>query len=137
MQNEDLKQVGLKITHPRVKILQVLEESDQHHLSAEDIYKILLHSGEEIGIATIYRVLTQFEAASLVKRHHFETGQAVFELNRGHHHDHLVCVKCGKIVEFIDEEIEEKQIQIAKNYNFNITDHSLIIYGICNSKNCA
>ena len=137
MQNEDLKQVGLKITHPRVKILQVLEESDQHHLSAEDIYKILLHSGEEIGIATIYRVLTQFEAASLVKRHHFETGQAVFELNRGHHHDQLVCVKCGKIVEFIDEEIEEKQIQIAKNYNFNITDHSLIIYGICNSKNCA
>ena len=137
MENQDLKNAGLKVTQPRMKILQVLEESDQHHLSAEDIYKILLDAGEEIGLATIYRVLTQFETASLVNRHHFETGQAVFELNRGHHHDHLICVKCGKIVEFVDDEIEEKQKQIAKKSGFSITDHALIIYGICNNEICS
>ena len=136
MENNDLKQAGLKVTLPRMKILQILEESEKHHLSAEDIYKILIDMGEDIGLATIYRVLTQFEAVSLVNRHHFESGQAVFELNRGGHHDHLICVKCGKIVEFVDDEIEEKQKHIAKNAGFRITDHALIIYGICNSNNC-
>ena len=137
MENQDLKKAGLKVTLPRMKILEILENSKERHLSAEDIYKILLDSGDEIGLATIYRVLTQFESASLVNRHHFETGQAVFELDRGHHHDHIVCVKCGKIVEFVDDEIEEKQNKIAKKEGFKITDHALIIYGICNNPNCA
>ena len=136
MENRDLKQAGLKVTLPRMKIFEILEQSEEHHLSAEDIYKILIDSGEDIGLATIYRVLTQFETASLVNRHHFETGQAVFELNRGSHHDHLICVKCGKIVEFVDDEIEEKQKRIAKNSGFRITDHSLIIYGMCDSESC-
>jgi Fur family ferric uptake transcriptional regulator len=118
-----------------MKILEILETSnaDTHHLTAEDIYRILLDSGEEIGLATVYRVLTQFEAAGLVIRHHFEGGQAVFELDRGRHHDHLVCVKCGKIIEFVDDTIEMKQKQIASNAGFKMTDHALIIYGICAS----
>ncbi len=136
MENKDLKQAGLKITLPRMKILEILEQSEEHHLSAEDIYKVLIDSGEDIGLATIYRVLTQFEAASLVNRHHFESGQAVFELNKGGHHDHLICVKCGKIVEFVDDEIEKKQKSIAEKAGFQITDHALIIYGICDSENC-
>lgn len=105
-------------------------------MSAEDIYKALLDLGKEIGLATIYRVLTQFEAAGLVIRHHFESGQAVFELERGRHHDHLICVKCGKIVEFVDESIESKQEQIAEENGFKISDHSLIIYGVCSKENC-
>lgn len=137
MKNQDLKRAGLKVTLPRMKILEILENSDKRHLSAEDIYKILIETGDEIGLATIYRVLTQFENAALVNRHHFETGQAVFEINKGHHHDHLVCVKCGKIVEFVDDEIENKQKEIAKREGFRITDHALIIYGICNNSNCA
>ena len=137
MKNQDLKRAGLKVTLPRMKILEILENSDKRHLSAEDIYKILIETGDEIGLATIYRVLTQFENAALVNRHHFETGQAVFEINKGHHHDHLVCVKCGKIVEFVDDEIENKQKEIAKREGFRITDHALIIYGICNNENCA
>ena len=136
MENQDLKRAGLKVTLPRMKILEVLESSDKRHLSAEDIYRILLDADEEIGLATIYRVLTQFEGAGLVLRHHFETGQAVFELERGKHHDHLICVKCGKIVEFVDESIEAKQKEIAKKNGFRISDHSLIIYGICDNKNC-
>lgn len=136
MENQDLKNVGLKVTLPRMKILEILETSSKRHLSAEDIYKVLLDAGEEIGLATIYRVLTQFEGAGLVLRHHFETGQAVFELQRGKHHDHLICVKCGKIVEFVDESIESKQREIAKKNGFEISDHSLIIYGICNNENC-
>ena len=136
MENKDLKQAGLKVTLPRMKILEILEQSEEHHLSAEDIYKALIDLGEDIGLATIYRVLTQFETASIVNRHHFETGQAVFELNKGSHHDHLICVKCGKIVEFVDEEIEEKQKSIAKNAGFRITDHALIIYGICDKESC-
>ena len=136
MENQDLKRAGLKVTLPRMKILEVLESSDKRHLSAEDIYRILLDANEEIGLATIYRVLTQFEGAGLVLRHHFETGQAVFELERGKHHDHLICVKCGKIVEFVDESIEAKQKEIAKKNGFRISDHSLIIYGICDNKNC-
>ena len=137
MEKNDLKRAGLKVTLPRIKILEVLENSNQIHLSAEDIYKELLESEDEIGLATIYRVLTQFEAAGIVNRHHFETGQALFELNRGNHHDHLICVKCGKIVEFVDEEIEKKQNQIAKKEGFRITDHALIIYGVCDNSDCA
>lgn len=136
MENQDLRKAGLKVTLPRMKILEILEKSSQPHLSAEDIYRILLDSDEEIGIATIYRVLTQFESAGLVIRHHFEGGQAVFELDRGKHHDHLICIKCGKIVEFVNAEIEEQQNKIAEDAGFKITDHSLIIYGECSSKEC-
>ena len=136
MENQDLKRAGLKVTLPRMKILEILENSDKRHLSAEDIYRVLLDADEEIGLATIYRVLTQFEGAGLVIRHHFETGQAVFELERGKHHDHLICVKCGKIVEFFDESIEAKQKEIANENGFRISDHSLIIYGICDNESC-
>ena len=137
MEKNDLKRAGLKVTLPRIKILEVLENSNQRHLSAEDIYKQLLESEDEIGLATIYRVLTQFEAAGIVNRHHFETGQALYELDSGNHHDHLICVKCGKIVEFVDEEIEDKQKQIAQKEGFQITDHALIIYGVCDNSDCA
>lgn len=131
MENQQIRQAGLKVTLPRVKILGVLEHSDKRHLSAEDVYKQLLAAEEEIGLATIYRVLTQFENAGLVTRHHFDGGQSVFELNRGDHHDHLVCVKCGLVVEFCDETIESRQRAIAEEHGFEIEDHSLIIYGIC------
>ncbi len=136
MEDQDLKRAGLKVTLSRMKILELLENSDKRHMSAEDIYKALMDVGKEIGLATIYRVLTQFEAAGLVIRHHFESGQAVFELERGHHHDHLICVKCGKIVEFVDQSIEAKQEQIAEENGFKISDHSLIIYGVCSKENC-
>lgn len=136
METADLKKAGLKVTLPRMKILEFLEASNDRHLSAEDIYKALLEAGEEIGLATVYRVLTQFEAAGLVNRNHFEGGQAVFELNQGGHHDHLVCLKCGKVVEFMDPVIEERQQQIAKDNGFTITDHSLILYGHCNDPVC-
>lgn len=136
MENQDLRKAGLKVTLPRMKILEILEQSTKQHLSAEDIYRVLLDSDEEIGLATIYRVLTQFEGAGLVMRHHFEGGQAVFELDRGKHHDHLICIKCGKIVEFLNASIEEQQKKIAEDAGFNITDHSLIIYGECNKKDC-
>lgn len=136
MENQDLKRAGLKVTFSRMKILELLENSEKRHMSAEDIYRTLLNGGEEIGLATIYRVLTQFEGAGLVIRHHFETGQAVFELERGSHHDHLICVKCGKIVEFVDASIEAKQKEIAEEKGFRISDHSLVIYGVCNKKNC-
>lgn len=127
------KKAGLKATIPRMRILQLFENSQQRHLSAEDVYKILLDSGEDDGLAlaTIYRVLTQFESAGLINRLHFEGGISVFELNQGAHHDHLICVKCGKIEEFFDEAIEKRQQTIAKKHNFEITDHSLHIYGIC------
>lgn len=133
MENSQIKQAGLKVTLPRVKILDILETSAQRHLSAEDVYKALLNRGEEIGLATVYRVLTQFEGAGLVCRHHFEGGQSVFELNRGGHHDHLVCVKCSKVVEFMEEAIEERQKAIAEHHGFTLEDHSLVIYGICPS----
>jgi Fur family transcriptional regulator, ferric uptake regulator len=129
--NDELKKVGLKVTLPRLKILQILEKSVDHHLSAEDIYRILLESGEDIGLATVYRVLTQFEEAGLVIRHHFEGGQSVFEMDHGIHHDHLVCVKCGRVEEFVDAIIEKRQEEIAKGAGYAITDHSLNIYGIC------
>ncbi len=129
MQSSDIKNAGLKLTLPRMKILELLESSEDRHLKAEDIYKMLLDSGEEIALATVYRVLTQFETAGLVTRHHFEGGHAVFELNDGDHHDHLVDISTGKVVEFYDEVIEQRQNVIAKKYNFNITEHTMILYG--------
>ncbi|OUV63295.1 MAG: ferric iron uptake transcriptional regulator [Gammaproteobacteria bacterium TMED119] len=136
MENQDLRRAGLKVTLPRMKILEILESSSKPHLSAEDIYRMLMDSDEDIGLATVYRVLTQFETAGLVIRHHFEGGQGVFELDRGKHHDHLICIKCGKIIEFVNADIEEQQHQIAEQEGFTITDHSLIIYGECNKKDC-
>ncbi|EIC20643.1 ferric iron uptake transcriptional regulator [Thiorhodovibrio frisius] len=130
-QSQQIKEVGLKVTVPRVKILGILQTTGQRHLSAEDVYKELLAAGEDIGLATVYRVLTQFEAAGILIRHHFEGGQSVFELNRGGHHDHLLCMKCGLIVEFVEEEIEERQRAVAEQKGFRIEDHSLVIYGVC------
>jgi len=129
--NEELRKAGLKVTLPRMKILQILENADNHHMSAEDIFKALLDSGDDVGLATVYRVLMQFESAGIVIRHNFEGGHSVYELNEGEHHDHLVCAKCGRVEEFIDELIEQQQEKIAKGAGFKITDHSLIIYGIC------
>jgi Fur family ferric uptake transcriptional regulator len=131
--DNELKESGFKITIRRRKILEALENSENKHLSAEDLYNLLKSKGEEISLATIYRVLTQFEAAGIVNKHNFEENCAVFELSVEEHHDHLVCVKCGKILEFVDDTIEERQIAIAKQYNFKITDHSLSIYGECES----
>ena len=131
--NSNLKKAGLKVTLPRLKILEIMEKAKQHHMSAEDIYRILVESGEDIGLATVYRVLTQFQEAGLVVRHHFEGGQSVFELDHGEHHDHLVCVRCGKVEEFFDEVIEKRQKEIAKQAGYSITDHSLNIYGACGS----
>jgi len=133
MESNDLKKAGLKVTLPRVKILELLEKADTRHHTAEDIYKALLESGEEVGLATVYRVLTQFETAALVTRHHFESGQAVFELNQGSHHDHLVCVKCGRVDEFYDDIIEQQQAKIASEKGYTITDHNLILYGVCST----
>lgn len=129
MNSQDLKKAGLKVTLPRMKILEILEHAQSHHHTAEDVYKALLESGEEIGLATVYRVLTQFEAAGLVERHHFEGGHAVFELDRGSHHDHMVCIRTGKVVEFTDEVIEQRQREIAVANGFKITEHTLILYG--------
>ncbi len=134
MEDIDLKKAGLKITLPRLKILQILESRKMRHMSAEDVYKALLESGEDVGLATVYRVLTQFEAAGLVSRHHFEEGHSVYELNQGEHHDHILCVKCGKVDEFMDEVIEERQRRIADEAGYQITDHCLYIYGVC--KDC-
>ena len=134
MGSEDLREAGLKATLPRVKILEIMERSSVRHLSAEDLYKALLEDGEDVGIATIYRVLTQFESAGLVTRHHFEGGISVFELNQGEHHDHILCIKCGKVEEFVDDVIEQRQKDIAEKSGFSMTDHSLNIYGIC--KDC-
>jgi len=135
LESKNIRNAGLKVTLPRIKILEILERpSHAQHLSAESIFKTLVSEGEEIGLATVYRVLTQFEAAGLVIRHHFEGGNSVFELNRGDHHDHLVCVHCGKVVEFHDETIEQLQAKIAQQRGFELTDHSLCLYGIC--KDC-
>lgn len=131
MENKELRKAGLKVTLPRLKILHLLEKADPHHMSAEDVYKTLIDAGEDVGLATVYRVLTQFEEAGLVKRHNFEGGHSVFEIDQGEHHDHLVCVKCNKVEEFVDKEIEQRQEIIAKQAGFKITDHSLTIYGIC------
>ncbi|MGI9234602.1 MAG: ferric iron uptake transcriptional regulator [Woeseiaceae bacterium] len=127
-QRQELRKAGLKVTLPRLKILEILEGAKQRHLSAEDIYKDLLQAGEDIGLATVYRVLTQFEAAGLVTRHNFEGGHSVFELDDGDHHDHMVCVDTGDVVEFVDEEIERLQHAIAEEYGFELLDHSLVLY---------
>ncbi len=136
MENQDIRKAGLKVTLPRIKILEILESSEDRHVSAEDVYKQLLANNEEIGLATVYRVLTQFETAGLVERHQFDGGHSVFELNRGTHHDHIVCVRCGMVEEFIDETIEKRQREIAASKGFDISDHSLVIYGECKKKNC-
>jgi Fur family ferric uptake transcriptional regulator len=132
-ENQEIRRAGLKVTSPRVKILEMLESrsDNDRHLTAEDVYKALLHEGSEIGLATVYRVLTQFEGAGLVKRHHFEGGNSVFELERGEHHDHIVCVKCGRVQEFSDPLIEKRQAEIAASLDFQLSDHSLCLYGTC------
>ncbi len=131
MEHQQLKKVGLKVTLPRIKILSILENSNERHMSAEDVYKGLLEAEDEVGLATVYRVLTQFEQAGMVVRHHFEGGHSVFELDEGEHHDHLVCLKCGKVEEFTDEVIEQRQHDIANNAGFTLQDHSLYLYGVC------
>jgi Fur family transcriptional regulator, ferric uptake regulator len=134
--SSDLKNIGLKATLPRLRILNLFEQSEVRHLTAEDVYRVLLGEGMEIGLATIYRVLTQFEQAGLLARHHFESGKAVFELNQGGHHDHLVCVQCGHVEEFFDSEIERRQEKIAKERGYAIQEHSLQIYVTCEKTNC-
>jgi len=129
METTDIKNAGLKVTLPRMKILELLENSADRHLKAEDIYKMLLDSGEEIALATVYRVLTQFESAGLVTRHHFDGGHAVFEIDDGEHHDHLVDISSGKVVEFYDEVIEQRQQEIARKHGFTITEHTMVLYG--------
>src|ERR1700756_4971599 len=136
-ESNDLRNAGLKVTLPRLKILDILADASARHMSAEDIYKKLLVSEEDIALATVSRVLTQFEAAGLVTRHHFEGGMAVFELNHGTHHDHIVCLDCGRVEEFMDSGIEERQTSVAQRLGFTIRDHSLIMYGHCRRTNCA
>ena len=133
---DDLKSIGLKATFPRLKILELFEKSTLRHMTAEDVYKALLHEDADIGLATVYRVLMQFEQAGILTRTHFETGKAVFELNEGGHHDHLVCVQCGHVEEFYDAEIERRQARIAKDRGFDIREHSLQIYAECTKPNC-
>ena len=132
----ELNSVGLKATLPRLKVLALFENSQQRHLSAEDVYRMLLSSGEDVGLATVYRVLTQFEHAGLLVRHHFESDKAVFELNQGGHHDHIVCMQCGHVEEFCDEEIEVRQKQAASERGFAIREHSLHIYADCTKQAC-
>jgi Fur family ferric uptake transcriptional regulator len=136
VEGKDLRKAGLKVTLPRLKILEILESSATRHMSAEEIYKKLLDSSEDIGLATVYRVLTQFEGAGLVSRHHFEDGMAVFEINHGLHHDHIVCMDCGLVEEFVDPEIETRQNAIAERLGFKIEEHSLVLYGRCQRPNC-
>ena len=132
----DLKSIGLKATLPRLKILDLFEQSNKRHMTAEEIYRLLSDEGQDIGLATVYRVLTQFEQAGLLMRHHFDSDKAVFELKQGDHHDHLVCLQCGKVEEFFDAEIEKRQTRIAKERGFAIHDHSLQIYADCIKENC-
>lgn len=130
MENQELRKAGLKVTLPRVKILQLMEqaEEDNHHLSAEDVYKSLLEAGEDVGLATVYRVLTQFETAGLVVRHNFEGGHSVFEMAKGDHHDHMVCLETNQVIEFVDELIERRQHELADEQGYEIVDHSLVLY---------
>ncbi|HSC99707.1 MAG TPA: ferric iron uptake transcriptional regulator [Casimicrobiaceae bacterium] len=134
--SHDLKSAGLKATVPRLKIINLFETSKVRHLTAEDVYKMLLGEGLDIGLATVYRVLTQFEQAGLLVRHHFESGKAVFELNEGKHHDHLVCMQCGRVEEFYDAEIEKRQNKIAKERGFAISEHALYLYADCTKPRC-
>lgn len=134
--SNDLKTAGLKATLPRLKILNLFEHGNVRHLSAEDVYKILINEGLDIGLATVYRVLTQFEQAGLLSRHHFESGKAVFELNQGGHHDHLVCLQCSRVEEFYDAEIEKRQVKVAEKLGFTIREHSLYLYADCTKAKC-
>ncbi len=135
-EDQEIRKVGLKVTVPRLKILKILEQNSDRHLSAEDVYRLLLQNDEDIGLATVYRVLTQFESAGLLNRHNFEGGFAVFKLDQGEHHDHLICVNCGRVEEFVDDVIEKRQQQIAENLGFDIEDHTLVIYGRCKDLDC-
>jgi Fur family transcriptional regulator, ferric uptake regulator len=132
----ELKSIGLKATLPRLKILEIFQERRQRHMSAEDVYRELLSENQDIGLATVYRVLTQFEQAGLLKRSNFESGRAVFELNEGTHHDHLVCLQCGRVEEFYDPEIEKRQQKIARDRGFALQDHALALYGTCTKVDC-
>jgi len=134
---EELKSSGLKATLPRIKILELFQQSAQRHLTAEDVYKLLLNDGSDIGLATVYRVLMQFEQAGILARNHFEAGKAVFELNEGKHHDHLVCVSCGRVEEFFDAEIEKRQQEIAAERGYKLHDHALSLYVVCNREGCS
>ena len=137
LESNELRRVGLKVTHPRMRILELLEGiQPQHHLTAEDIYRHLLENGDEIGLATVYRVLMQFEQAGLLSRHHFEAGKAVYELREDEHHDHLVCLDCGHVEEFHDPEIEKRQTAVAKARGFTLVDHALSLYAHCTKANC-
>lgn len=136
LKNINLKNIGLKTTLPRLKILNLFENSEIRHLSAEDVYKVLINEGEDIGLATVYRVLTQFEQAGLLERQHFEGGKAVFELKSDGHHDHLVCLQCGRVEEFYDAEIEKRQVKIAKDRGFSLHEHSLSLYADCIKTDC-
>lgn len=133
---DELKSVGLKATLPRLKVLNLFENSKERHMSAEDVYKVLLSTGDDVGLATVYRVLTQFEQAGLLVRHHFEGGKAVFELNHGEHHDHIVCMQCSRVEEFCDENIEALQHKAAEERGFSIKEHSLYIYADCTKNPC-
>lgn len=135
-QNKELKRAGLKITLPRLKILEILQLPQNQHISAEDVYKILIDHGEDIGLATVYRVLNQFDDAGILNRHHFEGGKSVFEISHKKHHDHLVCLKCGKVIEFEDDVIEKRQEEVAERHNMKLTHHSLYLYGECNDEEC-
>ena len=128
MSNQQLRDAGLKVTLPRVKILNILEKASDRHLSAEDVYKLLLSAGEDVGLATVYRVLTQFESAGLVIRHNFEEGHAIFELSSEHHHDHMVCIETNKVIEFVNKEIEALQHKIAEEHGYELIDHNLVLY---------
>jgi Fur family ferric uptake transcriptional regulator len=132
----DLKNAGLKATLPRLKIINLFEQSPVRHLTAEDVYRKLLAEGLDVGLATVYRVLTQFEQAGLLVRHHFESGKAVFELNQGGHHDHLVCLQCGRVEEFFDAEIEKRQMRVARDRGFAISEHALYLYADCTKPDC-
>ena len=134
---EQLKTIGLKVTGPRMKILALFENADQRHLTADDVYRLLVTDNIDVGLATVYRVLTQFEQAGLLQRHHFETGKAIFELNEGDHHDHLVCLDCGRVEEFVDPEIETRQSRIAQERGFVVRDHALHLYANCTKATCA
>ena len=134
--NQDLRKAGLKVTLPRIKILELLERAELHHMSAEEVYKALIEQGEDVGLATVYRVLTQFEQAGIVERHNFENNLSVFEITQDEHHDHLVCDVCGKIIEFHNEVIEEQQRQVAQEHGCKLSCHSLVLYGICNNQAC-
>jgi Fur family ferric uptake transcriptional regulator len=133
---DELKNSGLKATLPRIKVLEVFQKSDQRHMSAEDVFKHLLAEGSDVGLATVYRVLMQFEQAGILSRNHFESGKAVFELNEGKHHDHLVCLDCGRVEEFYDPEIEKRQKSVAHTRGFELQDHALALYAACTKKNC-